>query len=189
MAGKNDNRYWILAASACGLALIVTLATCVGLFLGVQIATSNSPTPLLLEAGTAARGKSLSMATGLIDNNVEALFVLDHDSGNLQCWVLNAKTGAVGGIYRANVIGDLQIDKSGEPDFVMTTGNFFWSSGTSGNEVPAHSVVYVGDSSTGNIVGYTFTYNKQGLIRGVVQGGSLEVICKGAAKEVITRDQ
>jgi hypothetical protein len=193
MAGKKNFNYWILAASACGLAMIVTAATCAGLFVGLKFADRNGqfelPTELQLQAGTAARGKSMSMATGRIDNNVEGLFVLDHDSGNLQCWILNAKTGAVGAIYRTNVVGDLKVDKSGEPDFVMTTGNFFWSSGVSGQEVPAHSVVYVGDSSTGNVVGYSFTYNKQALHRGAIQNGVLEVICKGAAKEGLTRDQ
>ena len=166
---------------------------CAGLFVGLEIAGRNGqfklPTELQLQADTAARGKSLSMATGRISNNVEALFVLDHDSGNLQCWILNPRTGAVGGIYRANVLGDLQVDKSGEPDFVLVTGNFFWSSGVTGNERPADTVAYVGDTSTGNIVGYALNFNRQALTRGVVQNGQLTVICKGAAKEGLTRDQ
>ena len=192
MTGKKSFNYWILAASAGGLASIVVASTCIGLFVGMGISSERSSRladELKLQAATSARGKSMSMATGLIDTNVEALYVLDHDSGNLQCWLLNSRTGDVGGIYRINVMTDLQVDKSGEPDFVLATGAFFWSGGLTGTKVPARSVVYVGDSSTGNIVGYTFTYNKQAMLRGGATSGTLEVICKGTAKEGLTRDQ
>ena len=131
------------------------------------------------------------MATGLIDGNVEGLFVLDHVSGNLQCWLLSPKTGAVGGIYIANVGADLAgAGKAGEADYVMTTGNFFFSGASTTSAAPGQSVCYVADASSGNVVGYGLVYNKQGMKRGILQKGALKIVCKGTVRsEAATRDQ
>ncbi len=184
--------YWILAASALGLGVIVAASTSLGVWAGLRFAqpeSSAASLPLELKAGTAARGKTMSMATGLIDGNVEGLFILDHLTGNLQCWLLNARTGAVGGIFRANVAQALATDKAGDPDYIMTTGNFFWNGGNAGNSLPAQSIVYVCDGTSGNVVGYSITYNKQSVLRGVAQAGTLNLVCQGSARDVVTRDQ
>ena len=62
---------------------------------------------------TAARGKSMSMATGFIDRNrtLEGLFVLDHLSGLLQCWVVNPRTGNIAGLYYTDVNEHLELKK------------------------------------------------------------------------------
>lgn len=178
---------------ATAVALLIGLTTGLGVYVGNRMAQSRQAemSPLQLLAGTATRSKSISMATGLIDNNVEGLFVLDHVSGNLQCWVLSPRTGQVGGIYRANVAIDLAGGrKAGEPDYVMTTGNFFFSGGNTGNDAPGQSICYVADSTSGNVVGYGLVYNKQGIRQGVMQAGLLRVVCKGTTRgESTTRDQ
>ena len=190
MVGKKQKLIWLWLASAIGLSAVVVTSTCIGVLAGTNFAAMNlKQSPLPLHAGTAVTGKSMSMATGLIDDQVEGLYVLDHVSGNLQCWTLNARTGAVGGVYRANVAADLVADKTGVADYVMTTGNFFYDGGVSGNLVPAKSVVYVADVTTGNVVGYGLAYDKQADRRGVVQAGELKVMCKGASREIMTRDQ
>ena len=85
-----SKKYSIIISVGVGLALLIGLTTGIGVYVGNRLAQdrqfSQLP-PIELAAGTAARTKSLSMATGLIDNNVEALFVLDHLTGNLQCWL------------------------------------------------------------------------------------------------------
>ena len=129
------------------------------------------------------------MATGFISDGVEGLFVLDHLSGNLQCWIMSTETGNIGGIYRTNVARDLLVEKGGQPDYIMTTGGFIWQRGNVGNIYPAKLIVYVGDGSTGNVAGYHLTYSQTDLKRGVVMTGELQLVCQGAAREVITRDQ
>lgn len=184
----------MVAGGALGLAIITLVSSGIGVYLGNRFAQDrmlqNLP-PIELMAGTASRTKSMSMATGLIDNNAEALFVLDHVSGNLQCWMLNSRTGNVGGIFTANVKTDLMMaGKTGEPDFVMTTGNFFFNGNTTANLSPAKSVCYVADATSGNVVGYSIIYNKQAIVRGTVITGTLNVVCKGSARgEMTTRDQ
>ena len=175
------------------LAIAVTSGVCsyYGSRLGQSHSQAIPPLPTLdLNAGTSARSKSMSMATGLIDGNVEGLFLLDHVSGTLQCWVMSPKTGAVGGYYRANPGQDLAAaGKTGQPEYMMVTGNFFFS-GNSGNAGLGQSICYVGDASTGNVVGYGLVYDKQGIKRGVMQKGIMKLVCKGTARmEAATRDQ
>ena len=175
-----------------GLTLVGTVSG-VGAFLGNRLAQNASATnsqPLQLQAGTAARGKSLSMATGLIDENVEGLFVLDHVSGDIQCWLLSPRTGAVGGIYKANVVKDLGVEKAGDADYAMATGNFNFIGNNAGNVGPGNSICYVADTKSGKVVGYGIIYDKQAIRRGNVTGGELKVVCKGAIRgEQLTRDQ
>lgn len=189
-----SKRYTVFIMGALGVAILVGVTTAVGAYVGSRMAErriiANLP-PINLQAGTAARTKSMSMATGSIDGNAEALFVLDHVTGNIQCWLLNARTGQVGGIYRANAAADLAVaGKTGAPDFIMTTGNFFFSGGNTGNNQPSKSVCYVGDANTGNVVGYNVIYNQQVLNRGGVEQGTLNLVCKGASRTAaVKRDQ
>ena len=184
----------MIVFGAIGLSLLVGLTTGAGVYVGNRLAQdrmlANLP-PIELQAGTASRTKSMSMATGLIDGNAEALFVLDHVTGNLQCWLLNSRTGQVGGIYRANAAADLVVaGKTGEPEFLMTTGNFFFKGGNTGNAQPGNCVCYVADANTGNVVGYNVVYNEQVLNRGNVEQGALTLVCKGMARTAaVTRDQ
>ena len=196
MSHGKINKWW-LGFMLTGLVFVVGAAAATGVVIGGRLV--NNPdsqvgqqelfNQLKLHAGTAARGKSISMATGLVDENVEGLYVLDHISGNLQCWILNSRTGGIAGIYRANVLKDLASDKTGEADYVMVTGNFFYSGGNLANNTPANSLVYVADVNTGNVVGYLLAFNRQGIARGVVQSGALQLVCQGQARDVAVRDQ
>ncbi len=196
MTVNRPSRFWMWSGAAAGIGLIVAFATCIGSYAGYRIATESSKTEwsdslaeLQLQAATASSGKTMSMATGQLDKDVEALFVLDHISGNLQCWLLNSRTGGVGGIYRINVIDDLVLDKAAQPEFLMVTGRFFWSAGFAANVAPALSVVYIADGNSGNVVGYSVTVDKQAVRRGLPQAGLLKLVCKGSARDIITRDQ
>jgi hypothetical protein len=171
----------------CSLALIVFLASALGALLGSKFGAQSTFTgipPIPLKADTASKGKTMSMATGLISPEVEGLYVLDHASGLLQCWLLNPRTGAVGGIYQANVLADLGIDN------VMVTGGFAFTGGVMGNVIPSGSIVYVADEATGKVVGYSFSFNRTELNRGVMQRGILRAVCTGPTRGAsMERDQ
>lgn len=122
----------------------------------------------------AARGKSLSMATGVVEFGTETLYTLDHLTGDLTCWVLNPQNGAVSVSFRTNAATALGV--TGDADYVMTTGIMDFSGGMQGNFKAAHSVVYVGDGNSGKAVGFVFMYNKQAIARGDATGGELRLI-------------
>ena len=199
MKSQPTSRNWVIAG-AVALAILIGTTTGISVYVGNKLAQnrdSNSQLippmpqlPLDLHAGTATRAKSLSMATGQIDERVEGLFVLDHISGNLQCWVLNPRNGQPIGFYSANVKSDLATDgKAGESEYVMVTGDFFFRGGA-GNEAPGRTVCYVGEASSGNVVGYGLIYNESAITRGTPQKGPLKLLCKGSARgEQTVRDQ
>jgi len=146
----------------------------------------NEMKAMVLKADSASSGKAMSMATGAITNDVEGVYILDHLTGRLQCWLLNPRTGEVGGIYGADVMGIMGLDK-GEPDFVMTTGLFFLKQ-RGGAVQPANSVVYVGEGKSGKVIGFSLAYDKAGIQRGVVQQGELTLVCQGSIRDAAIRE-
>lgn len=180
-------KVWLTIAGLVAIGLVAG----VGAFAGAQLANgqSESLSPIELHAATASQNDSVSMATGLITNEVEGLWLLDHESGQLQCWVLSPKTGAVAAIFATNVANDLDGSK-GKPELLMTTGNFFFSGGRVGNQTPAKSVCYIANTTSGVVAGYSVSVNTQMISRGQTQAGELRKICTGKIKDAVaTRDQ
>ena len=164
----------------------------VGVLLGAWLSggqQSQFESPLKLHAAAASAGKSVSLATGRLDEDLEALFILDHLNGNLQCWILNVRTSAVGGIYRTNVLAALGEGKAGaDLDFAMTTG-FANFAGNRGQAKPADCVCYVAEGNAGTAAGFSFAFNRSNIQRGVVQEGELIVVAQGPIRDVQVRDQ
>ena len=143
---KRSNNFNFATVAWLAVAGLVTigLVAGVGAFAGTQLANGQDEnlSPIELHAATASHNDSVSMATGLITREVEGLWVLDHESGQLQCWVLSPRSGAFAGSYTTNVANDLDFSK-GKPEFLMTTGNFLYTGGKIANQSPARSVCYI----------------------------------------------
>lgn len=123
----------------------------------------------------AARGEAISLVTGQIEPNVEALFGLDHLTGNLFCWIVDLKSGQVGAVFSCNV-RDALGNAQGDADYAVTTGYVEFRLGRTGNERPADCVVYVGEGNSGRIACYTLVYNKQAMSNGDTTAGELRHI-------------
>lgn len=164
-------RYWDKSKSLVGLAagLGLGLLVGVGMMIGAMHASQHDATPsatnpaapegLPLEAETAAVGKNISIATGSIDGEVEGVFVLDHLTGRLSCFVVNPRAlNTLLGQFQADVLADLGLEKGKDPDYVITVGRVNpVGRGTSAR--PALCIVYVADGNTGNVAGYSLLWN------------------------------
>ncbi|MFN6110422.1 MAG: hypothetical protein ACK493_08600 [Planctomycetota bacterium] len=140
--------------------------------------------PQVLHADSASGGKTVSTATGRLDENTECLFVLDHQTGVLSCLTINPRTATTGGVYVANVATQLQLDKLGDLDFVMVTGyNAFGIAGVGGILRPASCLCYVVEGNSGRAVAYSLSYNRTALQQGAVQQGALEVVWQGVFRQ------
>lgn len=175
----------IIVAMGCGFYLgqstnVPTANTAAQAELQAEYDELKRTLPLRLAADSASGGKTISMATGTITGDADGLFILDHMTGILQCWLLNTRTGSVGGIYVADVGMALGLDK-GDPDFVMTTGDFFIRS--SGNNKAANTICYVGEGKSGKVAGFSLAYNKAGIQQGAVQQGKLNMVCSGPVRQ------
>lgn len=135
---------------------------------------------LMLNASSAAGGKSMAMATGPVDDSLEAIFVLDFLTGELYCWVLGPSGGWMAQ-YRTNVVAEFGgTDKERAPEYVMTTG-FVQLRGRSGND-PANTVCYVGDANSGKVCAFSFEWDRTSARSGREQSGLLVKIAEGVTR-------
>ncbi len=178
-----------------GLACALPLGGALGLLAGWQWSTgpasADSAQSFLQELrlkATASHGaSSFSMATGSIDNEVEGIYALDFLTGDLTCWVM--PTGnAAGGIFKVNVLGDLPPEKGKAPAYVMVTG-LITINNVTGNTRPANTIVYVADSNTGVVAGYSVPWNRAMAKNGTSQEGTMmKVFGPYSARQIRLRE-
>jgi hypothetical protein len=137
-----------------------------------------------LHAAAAQSSDSMAVATGAIDEGVEGLFVLDFISGDLTCGVMNPRTGAIGGLFKRNVVQDLGVEQGKQPKYLLTTG-IYTAPARGSNTRPAQSIVYVADSTSGHYVGYSLPWNSQLLNSNIPQIQPMVPIGSGSARNVL----
>lgn len=142
---------------------------------------------LLLKADTAAGGKKISMATASIDGDIDVLFTLDHESGNLFAW-LPGPTGFLGE-WSVNVAKAIGLEKGADPDLVLTVGNFNFRGGNSGALRDVPLIIYVGNGDNGQVAGFGFQWNPQMAKTGAFQRGVLVPAYQGSTRQQTIRRQ
>lgn len=136
-------------------------------------------------ATAAVTSEKFSMATGTISESTEALFVLDHNSGLMQCTVIYPRVGRFMASFTANVADALGANAKGGSYMMVTgTADFLRSS----NNPVGESVVYVLDTATGNYACYGVPFNRIALNSNQPQQGLMMLISQGTANPVIDRD-
>jgi hypothetical protein len=160
---------------------------------GVAMYASSSATPQvelddLMLSATASHGEhSLTLATGSIDEEVEGVYVLDHMTGDLQCWVPSVvRPGTFSGQFKANVLSDLGADGDKAPQLVMVTSSYNVR-GAASTTRPARTIVWVGDANTGNVAGYSIAWNRSRASSGGTQGGPLVKVLAGKGRTAAIR--
>lgn len=169
---------WALLVLGLGLGAIM------GAMVAVQFASPRVQFPeTLLNATATHGGTTMAIATGPIQDGVEGFFVLDFITGELSCSVLNPRTGAMGGAFRANVVADLGVEQGKQPQYLMVTGaaNFRTQGG---NLAPAETVVYVADANTGRYVAYWLPWNRQAAQYNFAQASPMQVLGTGSARNI-----
>ncbi|TWT65211.1 hypothetical protein [Allorhodopirellula solitaria] len=153
-------------------------------------ASATSETPWqglpIANATAAVSSEKFSMCTGPLAETNEGLFVLDHNSGLLQCSVLYPRVGRFMANYSINVADALGMEAKGG-SYVMVTGTSDFLSAS--NRPIGRSVVYVLDTATGNYACYGVPINQNAMKANQPQQGVLFLISQGAANPVIDRDK
>lgn len=172
---------------ACGLVIGLSIggAMTVGVILGTKSQASAS-LPALEELklkATASHGaETFAIATGPIDEEVEGLFCLDFLTGDLQCFVINPRTGGLGGWIRTNIVKDLPVEKGKKPSYLLVTGGINARGGSAGNARPAASICYVVDANTGMVAAYTFPWVKGNTAGNITQAAPMKLLYAGKAR-------
>jgi hypothetical protein len=130
------------------------------------------PQGLPLNATTAASSETMAIATGRIDDDVDGLYTLDFLTGELQCFVLNPRTGKFVGWFKTNVTIHLPVEKGKKPQYLLATGD--WQpTGFATTQRPCGSVCYVADANTGMVMPYYFPWVKGAATTGLTQSTPL----------------
>lgn len=149
---------------------------------GWQNVSSSLP---LINASAAVASDKYAIATGDVADDAEGLFVLDHNSGLLQCSVIYPRRGQFMARFSVNVAEALGTGAKGG-QYLMLTGRAQFPRAS--NRPAASTVVYVMDSTTGNYACYGIPFDHTAVARNQPQQGILVLIATGSANPLVDRD-
>jgi hypothetical protein len=127
-----------------------------GLLGGLVLAGLWPKTPL--HAVATDRIETFAMATGPLDDEVEAVYFLDFLTGDLRALALNRQSGKFTAFFEANVLAQMGVDPSKNPRFLMVTGVADLRRGA-GRVQPSRSACYVAEVTTGKVAAYAIPWN------------------------------
>ncbi|NND97808.1 MAG: hypothetical protein HKN47_10820 [Pirellulaceae bacterium] len=136
-------------------------------------------------ASASVTSEKFSMATGIMSEQGEGLFVLDHNSGLLQCAVLYPRSGQFNARFTANVAETLATGGKGG-QYIMTTGTVDFPSTSSRPAAP--TVIYVMDTATGNYACWGIPFNGSAVNANRPQAGVMVLLGTGTANPIADRD-
>jgi hypothetical protein len=161
----------------------------VGMALGAVLAAgwhgvSSTPTAF----ATATHGAdNFAIATGLVDDGIEALYFLDFLTGDLRAAVVSRRNGEFTGFFQYNVMSDF--DKvTDSPKFLMVTGQADIPRGRGPTQI-GKSLVYVADPTSGQVFAYALPFSSTLNASGKPQVGGFIRVGGGSFRDVYVRDQ
>jgi hypothetical protein len=139
-----------------------------------------------INAASSVTSEKFSMATGPVSQQTEGVFVLDHNSGLLQCSVVYPRNRQFGATFTANVGEALATGGKGGQYMIATGVADF----PRASNIPlGQSLVYVLDTATGNYACYAIPFNRVMMNSNQPQAGALQLFAVGSANPLIDRDQ
>lgn len=140
----------------------------------------------LLNAAAAVSDEKYSIATGIISEEADGFFVLDHNSGLLQCNVIYPRRGGqFMARFTTNVNEAVGTGAKGGK-YMMLTGRAQFPRAS--NNPAASTVVYVMDTASGNYACFGIPYDRIVANANRPQQGAMRLLTTGTANPVIDRD-
>jgi hypothetical protein len=130
---------------------------------------------------------NFAIATGLIDDQIEALYFLDFLTGELRATIINRRTAAFTANFQYNVLADFP-GISDEPKFLMVTGLADLPRGRGATQI-AKSLVYVAEATSGQVAAYVLPFNSTLHAAGSPQTGGFVKVAGGSFRDAFVRDQ
>ena len=114
-----------------------------------------------LHATATDRQENFAIATGKVEDAIEAVYTLDFLTGQLTAAVLNPNTKQFSLIYSRNIMSDLKVEQGKSPKYLMVTGDADLRG--SGQAQMGASVVYVAELTSGNMGEYALEFSRDWL--------------------------
>ncbi len=137
---------------------------------------------------TATHGAdNFAIATGLVDDGIEALYFLDFLTGDLRAAVVSRRNGEFTGFFQYNIMADF--DQVGDaPKFLMVTGEADLPRGR-GASVISRSLIYVAEATTGQVFAYALPFDTTLNAAGKNQVAAFVRVGGGSFRDAFVRDQ
>ncbi len=136
---------------------------------------------------TATHGESnFAIATGFVDDSVEAFYFLDFLTGDLRAAVVSRRNGEFVALFERNI----QQDFSGgakNPKYLMVTGMAHIPPGR-GQKI-GNSLIYVAEAASGEVAAYALPWNSSLHAKGQAQRGEFLPLAKGSFRTTFVRDE
>lgn len=146
----------------------------IGLALGLILSGLWPHTPL--HAVSTDRGETYAIATGPVDNEVEAVYFLDFLTGDLGAVVIGRQPGTWTGFFRTNVSADLGVDPQKNPKFLMVTGMANLRRAGGSRVQPSAAMCYVAEVSSGKVAAYAIPWSPPMYAASQMQNGALVLV-------------
>ena len=137
-----------------------------GVAVGLMIGGLWPDTPL--HAVATDREEGYALATGFVDEGVEAVYYLDFLTGSLRAAVLSKDTNGFQAFFEANIHADMAAAMSGsgvqvptKPRYMMVTGAVDLRRVVGQRNTPGSSAVYVAEANTGFVLAYVVPWSKE----------------------------
>ena len=157
----------------------------IGLVIGLNIQGLWPSVPL---HASATHGlDKFAIATGLVDDRVEALYFLDYLTGDLRAAVINPKTGKFNSFFTRNIAADFG-GAGRAMGYLLVTGSADMPRGTA-NFQYAQSIVSVADATTGQVAAYTIPWNSSLHAAGKTQYGEFQPLDVQPFRTAFVRDE
>jgi hypothetical protein len=186
---------------------------CVGLLLGLIFGGLWPDSPL--HATATDRVQSFAIATGFVDDESEAIYVLDFLTGTLRAAVVsNRLPGGFQARYEANINADLtgtvtamnaavpaagkrgrgavmgpEVQLPQTPTYLMVTGMADLKRGSASRERPSRALVYVYETSTGVLLVYALPWSVEAHAANQPSGGQLILWARDQFSTAIKRPE
>lgn len=145
---------------------------------------SAAPFPLAIDALAAVSDERFSVATGVVSDQAEGFFVLDHNSGVVQCHVFYPRNGQFLASFSANV-GEM-IGGGKGAKYLMVTGQTDMTRGGRSMAL-SPTLLYVLNTTSGAYGVWAVPFDQQALALGRPQAGLLLPMGKGSTNLVPIR--
>ncbi len=173
------NKFFRSRSAYLGFGLVI------GLIIGLNLEGLWPSVPL--HAAATHGIDKFAIATGLVDNSVEALYFLDFITGDMRAAVINPKTGKFNSFYTRNIAADFG-GSGRNSGYLLVTGSVNMPRGAN-NYQYANSIVYVAEASSGVVAAYTIPWNSTMHAAGKRQMGEFQRIDVQPFRTAFVRDQ
>ncbi len=158
-----------------------------GLVVGLIVGSFCPHAPL--HATATDRFENFAIATGEVDDGVEAIYFLDFLTGELRAAVMSKqRPPRFNAFYTRNITMDLEIDPSKNPRYLMVTGLTDIRRGAS-RMSPSKAVVYVAEITSGIVAAYAIPWNADRHASGQIFKGEIYLLDKTKFRTAVVREQ